>query len=520
MKSHHDKHPFLHLMGGMVALAMLLPLGWLALYALELWDTAASSVLSDSSTLQALWNGLSLALAVAATCVVIAVPLAWLTHATDMPFRKFFRVALNLPLAVPSYVSGFVVVAAAGPRGWIQEVVEPLGIQMPEVYGFNGAYLALLFTFPYVLIPLQAALGRMDSRVWEAARSLGSSPVRAFFTVVLPNLRGAIGAGALMVALYVMSDFGAVSLLRFKSLSYVIYVRYQSLFDKDEAVFLALILAMVAICFVLVYRVIRGSQAGSSKGVVQRWSTVELGVWRWPAFAFSCLVTAVGVGLPVLTVGIWLVRGLKLGNEIGGLATYAWSTLWIGLVAAVITVLIALGPALLERHGNPHASRVVHLSSHVGYALPGIVVALSLVFFSIRFAGPFYQTAPMLIFAYVVLFLPLALGAVEDGLRGQNPRFYDAARSLGSSPLRAWTRVIIPGLKGAVVAGFLIVFMSVIKELPATLLLSPLDFGSLATRIWSLTEEAFFTAAAPPVLLLLLMASLALIPRTDSGVAR
>ncbi len=507
----------LHGVSIVVALLMLLPLAWLVFYGVQLWDSPAARALSADGTFSALGHGLLLSVAVAAACVVLSVPLAWLTHATDIPMRRSFRVILNLPLAVPSYVSGFVVVSAAGPSGWLQEYLSPFGIKLPEIYGFNGAFLALMFCFPYVLIPLQASLARTDSRLWEAARSLGASPVRAFFGVILPRLRGAIGAGALLVALYVMSDFGAVSLLRFKSLSYVIYVRYQSLFDKDEAVFLALVLALVAIGFVAVYRQIRGREDGKgSKGVPQPWSTVRLGIWRWPAFVFCVLTALVGVGLPVSTVLVWLVRGLGLGNTIGNLNMETWSTVWISLVAAVVTVVVALVPALVGRFGNPQVARFVHMSSHVGYALPGIVVALSLVFFTIRFAGSFYQTSLMLIFAYVVLFLPLALGALEDGFRAQNPRLYDAARSLGCGPSAAWMRVILPGAKGALVAGFLIVFMSVIKELPSTLLLSPLNFGTLATRIWMLTEEAFFTAAAPPVLVLVVLAGAALIPRSQA----
>jgi len=512
----HDSHTMLHGLSVAVALLMLLPLAWLVFHGFQLWGTEASSALTSGGTLEALGNGLILSTAVATACVLLALPLAWLTHATDMPMRRAFRLILNLPLAVPSYVSGFVVVAAAGPSGWLQEYLAPMGIRLPEIYGFNGAFLALMFSFPYVLIPLQAALARTDSRLWEAARSLGATPTRAFFQVILPRLRGAIGAGALLVALYVMSDFGAVSLLRFKSLSYVIYVRYQSLFDRDEAIFLALILAFVAIGFVAIYRLIRGrDEARASKGVAQSWPRVELGVWRWPAFGFCTLTALLGVGLPASTVLVWLVRGLGLGNTIGNLTTETWSTFWISLLAAVVTVMVAIIPALLGRYGHPGVAKVVHASSHVGYALPGIVVALSLVFFTIRFAGPLYQTASMLVFAYVVLFLPLALGALEDGFRSQNPRLYDAARSLGCRPLGAWTRVILPSAKGAMLAGFLIVFMSVIKELPATLLLSPLNFGTLATRIWMLTEEAFFTAAAPPIIVILLLAGAALVPNRE-----
>lgn len=511
-----DRHLGLHLAALFVAALMLLPLGWLLLRAWELRADDAAGALVSAQTFAALGRGVGLAAAVAVASVVISLPLAWLTHATDLPLRRVFRTALNLPLAVPSYVSGFVVVAALGPRGWLQQLLTPLGVErLPELYGFFGAFIALLFTYPFALIPLQAALGRMSASQWDAARSLGASPVRAFFEVVLPQLRGAIGAGVLLVSLYVISDFGAVSLLRYESLSYVIYVRYKSLFDKDEAIFLALLLAVVAVAFLAAYRLIRGAAAAQSTRTARAWSTVPLGRWKWVAFAYCTLCVLAGVVLPAGTVLFWLVRGLQLGNPIGGLGAELWNTVTMGTIAAVVTVAVALLPALLVRFGSRRFAPVIHASTHVGYALPGIVVALSLVFFAIRVAGPFYQTAALLVFAYVVRFLPLAVSVLDDDLGSQNPRLYDAARSLGCGPTSAWVRVVIPSASTALVAGLLVVFISVIKELPTTLLLSPLDFTTLATRIWSLTEEAFFTAAAPPVLLLLVLAGIALWLRPD-----
>ena len=513
MKSRAAAHPLLHASSIAVAGLMLLPLVWLLVHAIQLSDQPhLVAALWSAPTRTALWDGLLLSVAVAVTSVALALPLAWLTHATDLPGRRTFRILLNLPLAVPSYVSGFVIVAAFGPSGWLHESLVALGLPSPDdIYGFKGAYLALLFTFPYALIPMQAALARMDPRQWDAARSLGANPFQAFVSVVLPRLRGAIAAGALLVALYAMSDFGAVSLLRFKSLSYVIYIRYQSLFDKDEAIFLALLLGLVAVAFIVVYRLIRGDDhALGVQATARQWPVIALGIYKWPAAAFCALVVILGVGVPVATVGLWLVRGLSLGNTVGDLGAETMTTVGVATLAAVVTVVVALIPALMSRFGNRRVAKAVHMASHVGYALPGIVVALALVFFSIRFAGPFYQTTALLIFAYVVRFLPLALGVLDDSMLAQNPRLYDAARSLGCSPSMAWARVVVPCAASGLIAGLLIVFMSVIKELPATLLLSPLDFSTLATRIWMLTEEAFFTAAAPPVLILVGMAAIAL----------
>lgn len=512
-----DAHPWLHTGGLLLAAIVVLPIVFLVWRAGALGPEVAARVLTQPETLWSLLRSLALGVGVAALCVGLSVPMAWLCHATDLPGRRAFQILLNLPLAVPSYVAGFVVVAVFGPRGWLQQVLSPLGVErLPEIYGWTGATLALLYAYPYALLPLQAALSRMDPAQWEAARMLGSTPRSAFRQVVLPQLRPSMAVGGLLVALYVLSDFGAVSLLRFRSLSYVIYLRYRSLFDRDEAVVLGILLAAVALAVVWLQRRVQGrARPPSSRGGARRWPVVSLGAWRWPAFAFCLLATIAGVGLPVFVVLLWLSRGAA-SVDWSRLATVTASTIGLGVSAAVVTLLAALLPALLARFGRPSAARGVHVAAHAGYALPGIVVALALVFFTARNVPLLYQTLPLLVLAYVVRFLPLALGAVEEGLQAQRSRLYEAARTLGCTPTRAWIRVVLPAARVAMWAGLLAVFLSVVKELPATLLLSPIGLRTLATQIWALTEDAYFAAAAPPILILLLLGGAVLALRPDS----
>ena len=190
--------------------------------------------------MRTVWLGLG----VGSLCVALALPLAWLTHATDLPGRRFFRFALNLPLAVPSYVAGFVVIATFAAGGWLQTV---LGIENPpEIYGVFGVTLALLFTYPFALLPLQAALTRTDPRLWESARSLGAGPWRTFFRVIFPDCEARWRAVGCWSRSTPSATSGASRLLRFHSLSFLIYLRYRSLFDRNEAVFLSLLLAGIA----------------------------------------------------------------------------------------------------------------------------------------------------------------------------------------------------------------------------------------------------------------------------------
>ncbi|HMQ35624.1 MAG TPA: ABC transporter permease subunit, partial [Chloroflexaceae bacterium] len=226
-----------------VVALVVLPLAYLALRAAGAGPEAWAALLRPR-TLRVLAGSAALALGTAALSTLVALPVAWLTVATDLPLRRFWAVATLLPLAVPSYIAGFAMIAVLGPRGLLQQLLAPLGIErLPPIYGFGGALLALtLCSYPYVLLTVRAALRRCDPAVEEAARSMGDSPLTVCFRVLLPQLRPAIAVGALLVALYSLSDFGAVSLLQFDSFTRAIYVQYRGSFDRSGAALLAILL--------------------------------------------------------------------------------------------------------------------------------------------------------------------------------------------------------------------------------------------------------------------------------------
>jgi iron(III) transport system permease protein len=501
-----------HVLGVILALVVVSPLAWIGLRAWEGGAAELRSVLLTRDVLEASGWSVLLAGVVSALCVGLSVPLAWLTHATDVPGRRVFRRLVALPLAVPSFVSGFVVVASLGPAGPLD------GLGLPEVYGLFGAVVALCFTYPYALIPVQAALTQVDPRTWEAARALGAGPARAFYEVVWPQIRPAAASGGALVALYTLGDFGAVSLLRYPSLSYLIYQRYSSPFMRREAVWYALALVALALVMVAVARAFgRQAQRARALGQQRAWPVVPLGRWRWPAFALCLASAGFGALLPVGVVGWWLVRGLRAGNTLVDLSSETLNSVWMAAGAAALITLAGLAPAVLGRFGRAGVARWVNAACYLGYALPGVVVALALVFMGTRALPWMYHTVWMLQLAYMVRFLPQASGALDDGLAAQNPRLYDAARALGCTPGGALWRVVLPAMLPAIAASALAVFLSVVKELPATLLLKPPGFSTLAQRIWSLTQDAFFTAASPTVLVLLGLALVALWLRPDSA---
>lgn len=498
------RRALLWLAGVVLAALAASPLVYLAAGAGE--GAGVGALLARGSTWSAIARTVGLGAAVGVGCVALSLPLAWLTHASDLPGRRFFRLALVLPLAVPSYVGGFVVVATFAPGGF-WPVLDP--------YGPAGAMLALSFTYPLAYLSIQAALDRLDPRLWEAARSLGLAPRRAFARVVMPALRPAMASGGLLVALYSVGDFGAVSLTRFESLSYLVYLRHKSLFARDEAAALAVILVVIAALMAAAAAWVGGRRHRELRSQARAWPVVPLGRWRWPAALLCAAVVGAGVVVPVAVVAGWWARGVSLGNAVPVPWRQLASSVWIAAAAALLLVALGLVPAALSRFGGRRAGAFTSLVVQLGYALPGIVVALAVIYLATRHAFFLYQGFALLLLAYAVRFLPLATGALDDGLGSQSPSLFWAARSLGCTPVAALGRAVLPAARSAVAVAALAVFIAVLKELPVTLLVAPLEFSTLATRIWALTEDAYFAEAAAPVLLLLVVAAAALVLRPD-----
>ncbi|MAG36946.1 MAG: iron ABC transporter permease [Dehalococcoidia bacterium] len=494
---------------------MLLPPSYLVLRTLGAGGEAWSLV-ARPRTVQLLAQTAGLAAAVTAASALIAVPLAWLTTRTDLPLRRFWTVLTVLPLTIPSYVGGFTIVAAIGPRGLLQQALAaPLGIdRLPDIYGFPGAWLTLtLLTYPYLLLTMRAGLRGLDPACEESARSLGFGTWKTFWRLTLPQLRPSLAVGGLLVGLYVLGDFGAVSMLQFDSFTHAIYIQYQGAFDRTLAASFALILvAMTGLLLVAEVRLRGSMRYHRSTGVAPRpASMLRLGRWRWPAVVYAAVVVLLALALPVGVLGYWLVRGLARGEVIPELQTAALNSVYVSALAAVAATLVALPVAALAVRYRGRIGSFVERAAYLGYALPGIVIALALVFFGARYAPMLYQTLPLLIIAYLVRFLPQAVGTARGSLLQVPPLAEDAARNLGAAPPRVLVGITIPLMAPGLVAGAALVFLTTMKELPATLLLSPIGFGTLATKTWSAASEAYFAQAAAPALLLVAVSALSLL---------
>lgn len=471
------------------------------------WD-----LLLRARTLEILGNTVLLAVSVTLACSVLALTLGWLTIRTDLPGRKFWAVTTMLPLVIPSYVGAYLFAAAFGPRGLLQQLLENLaGLErLPQIYGFPGAFLVLtLLSFPYTLITVRAALQRMDPALEESARSLGYGPWATFWRITFPQLRPALAAGGLLVGLYTLRDFGAVSLMRYTTFTRAIYIQYQSAFDRSSAALLSTVLVVMTIAVLVLEARSRSSgRYHSSSASSRKLGTVRLGRWAWPAWFLCAAVVVLALVLPAGVLMFWLMRGIQAGESLAPLWGPIQNSITASTLSAILTVLASIPIVIVAVRRPARWNRYAWRLAHIGFALPGIVIALAMVFFGSRYAPWLYATLPVLLVAYLILFLPQALGALRTSLLQVHPNLEEAARSLGHEPFSVFRHVTLPLVRPGILAAAALVFLTTMKELQATLILGPFGFQTLATVVWSAVSEAFFAKAAAPALMLILTSSI------------
>lgn len=474
----------------------------------EAWD-----LLFRVQTIKILARSLVLVITVTSFSILIAVPIAWLTTRTDLPLRKTLGILLALPLVIPTYVGGFLFVSALGPRGFFQGMLErAFDVErIPEIYGLPGATFVLtVLSYPYILLTVKGALANLDPALEEVSRSLKAGFWKTNLQVVLPQLRPSIVYGSLLVALYTLSDFGAVSLMRYDTFTWVIYQQYQNSFDRTIAALLSMVLVITVVVILATEVFTRGRASYSSvgSGTSRIPQTIKLGVWKWIAFSFCATILCLALILPLSILVYWMVRGIESGENFVFLWRHVFNSVAISLVTGLVAAIIAVPIAIITVRKRDIISRLLEKVSFIGYALPGIVVALSLVYFGANFGKIFYQTIWILLLAYFVLFFPVALGPIRSVVLQIRPAVVESSRVLGKTELASLRLVTIPLVSKALIAGGILVFLVTMKELPASLILGPLGFKTLATEVWSTSSEAFFARAAAPALLLVILSSI------------
>ncbi|GAB4100849.1 iron ABC transporter permease [Sinomonas halotolerans] len=481
------------LLASLVAAASLIPLGFVvAMTVAAGWETAVALVFR-ARTLELLGNTVLLAAITVPLCIVVGVGGAWLVERTSLRGSKAWAVLLAAPLAIPAFVNSY---------AWVSAVPSLEGV-------FSGVLIATLSYYPLVYIPAAAVLARLDPAIEQSAASLGLGAWSVFFRVVLPQLRIAIAGGALLVALHLLAEYGAFAMVRFDTFTTAIMEQYRSTFNGAAGNMLASVL--VALCLVLLAAEarLRGNARYARIGSGAQSTPTRLPLGRWEPAAQGALaaVAVLAVGVPLWIVGRWAVAGGAAIWQTAELAHAVGSSLWLGLLGALVTTVVAFPLAFLAVRFPGTLSRTLELANYVTSSLPGIVLALAFVTVSLRMVPGIYQTTGLLVAAYVLLFLPRALVNLRAGLAQAPKELEEAARALGKAPLTAFVRVTLRLAAPAAAGGAALVFLAVVNELTATLLLSPLGTKTLATEFWSLSSEIDYAGAAPYALLMIALSA-------------
>lgn len=450
----------------------------------------------DGRTLEVLGNTLLLTVFSVVGSVVIGVPLAVLTSYCELPARRLWLIALAAPLALPSYIGAFTFYAAFGAGGEIEKLS---GWMLPRLDGLLGSTLVMtLYSYPFVLLTTRASLRGLDGNLVHAARTLGLSLSGCLWRVVLPRARNGIAAGALLVALYTLSDFGTPAIMQFDTFTRVIFTEYNA-FELGRAALFSLQLLFIVVLVLVAESRFRGVREATGRALVFR---PRRGAVAGLLAAVAALLVH-AVGLPLLVFGAWLVRDGAGDFE----PILAWHSIQASLLAAVAAVVVAVPVAYAATSG-----RIGHLLERVtylGYGIPGIVMGTALVYLGLKLTF-LYQTLALLVIAYVLRFLPLAVGSIRSTLERIDGNLVHAARTLGASPGEVFRRVTLPLALRGIVAGGALVFLESMRELPATLLLQPTGYETLATQLWLVYEAGYFGRAAVPGLLLVLFSGFGL----------
>ena len=439
-------------------------------------------------------NTLLLMVGVTVTCALVGLSLAWLLERSNLPGRRLWGVILCLPFAVPAFVSSFTWVSLSA-----------------SFEGLGGAILVMsLSKYPLIFLPVAATLRNLDPALEESARTLGQNRWGVFFNITLPLLWPSLLAGSLLIALHMLVEFGALSIIGLQTFTTAIYQQFELSFSNANAAMLSAVLLVMCLSLLWLELKVRGKgrHIRIGQGAARRAEQVRLGKWSFIGQLYCLALAIIGSGVPLGMLVYWLVKGSSAAFPMAAIGEALLSSLSLALGGAALCLVLAVPVGLLVVRYKGRLAIWAERLPYLLHALPGLVIALALVYFSLHYVPALYQTSALLLIAYALLFLPLAQAPIRTALNKAAPQLEEAARTLGASSFSAFCRVTLPIIFPALGAAFALVFLDAMKELTATLLLSPTGLNTLATQVWSHTSNIEFAAAAPYAALLILVSGL------------
>lgn len=438
--------------------------------------------------------------------ILLATPAAWLTSRSDLRGKRVFSVLCALPLAIPGYVMAYALLAIGGNNGIFAAL---FGKSIPRLSGYWGALIALSFyTSPYLFLNLRSALLGLDPSLEESARSLGYRQWGVFIRVILPQLRPAFYAAGLLICLHVLGDFGVVSLMRYETFSYALYIEYEMAFKYNYAAWLALILLAFTGCLLYLETRLLKEVAlhRAGHGTSRHRTPIPLRKWKSAGYLFLSVLFIATVGIPTGTVFMWVFKGFEV-SALGGLFEALIGSVGVAIPSAVGCAVLAVPFAYVGVRYSSRFSNTLARIPYIIYAIPPLAFALSFIFIV---GSP--ETIFLLICACTLHFLAEATGPVRSSLYQASPHLEEAARSLGCSPFQAFFRTLFPLLTRGMSTATVLAFLATMKELPLTFLLRPPEYETLAFNVWDYTWEAMYAQAAPYALVILLFSAIFISP--------
>lgn len=494
--------PFFLLIPAVFVMAgVILPFIYLILRAFEANLTDLKDIVLRVKNLELLFNTLILTISVLVGTSFLATPLAFWSARTNFKAKWLLILLGILPIAMPGYVGAYIYLAASGTGGTISEFT---GIHLPIPTGFWGAFFILtLFTYPYLFLNLYTSFNTMDSSLEESSRSLGKNSWQTFRSIILPQLKPAWSAGFLLIGLHVLGDFAVTSLMRYPTFSTALFHQYTAAYDRVYSAWLALFLLIFTIGFLVIEsQYIKRLYINYTSSQSQKRAFIyPIGKWNIAAWLLLLTLAILIFVIPIGTLLHWCLQQLSLSEDF---LVALRNTTFIAAVSAIIITAFAFPIAYLgNRFSHRKRAMITERMAYLGYATPPLVLVLALVFFSLKIVPNLYQSFPLLVFGYMLHFLAEALGPLRTGLCRATTRLEEAGKMLKLTNHKILGRIIIPLLRPSFIASFIFIFLSIIKELPITLLLSPIGFDTLAYNVWTYTEEALYLDAAPYALALL-----------------
>ena len=480
-----------------ISLPLLLPFLYVIVRALEVGWTRSLELLWRPRMWELLSNTLLLMVCVTFGAITLGTLCAFLLERYRFWGKSFFQVAMTLPLCIPAFVSCFT---------WIS-----LTFRVEGFWGTIG--IMTLSSFPLAYLPVAATLKRLDRSLEEVSLSLGKSAHYTFWHTIFPQLKPAIGNSILLIALHMLVEFGAVSILNYQTFTTAIFQEYEMSFNNSTAALLSAVLMVICAFIVFGEIFFRGKQTlyHSGKGVCRPYPVKVLSIGKQILIVFFFLsIFLLSIGVPLTMLVYWLIVGHSIESAVDFPAFFEafGNSLLISALGAILTVACALPLVWAAVRYRSRLTIWIDRLPYLLHAVPGLVIALSLVYFSINYAYPLYQTFLVVVMAYFMLYLPMAQTTLRSSLEQISDNVEKIAQTLGRSHFYIFRTLTVPAMLPGIAAAFALVFLNLMKELTATLLLTPNDIKTLSIGVWEYTSDAQYAAATPYAIMLVLFSGI------------